>query len=192
MKVMVCSILCLCLLVGVIGADILDGEQFSNMTTPVYTEDATLPIATEVPTIAGSATILPVDISITGEDSTVTVQTIPDELPADNTTAVAITINTDNNASLVEKTIQVLPETKIVMSPNGQTMMKVSGGGLVEIYYGYQVDPSHPWSEYYKVDGDTATHASFSDRHVWITTTNRTEINNMIFSGEIPLWSDLP
>jgi hypothetical protein len=87
--------------------------------------------------------------------------------------------------------VQLLPEAQVSVSEDGNTFMQFVDSSYGEIYYGYQQDILHPWSQYYQVRDGNIIHADFSTRKVWITPIDNTKIQGIIDSGEIPDWDDL-
>jgi len=103
----------------------------------------------------------------------------------ETTTAVVEIENTD-----VEKIIEIAPESKLVVSENGESV-KQGSGSSVELYYGYQKSYSQPWTDYARVDSCVdgickVVLANFVEKRVWIEYKSENEILGIAASDTIP------
>lgn len=104
----------------------------------------------------------------------------------------------EGQASSQPKTItaQLYPGAALFVSPDLKNIMQISNNPKypqLEIYYGYsQEDLEIPWYDYIRVENGFTVHGNFITRQVWIISTNSTKLQEIIDSGTIPVWSDLP
>ena len=97
------------------------------------------------------------------------------------------------------KIVQVEPETKTIFSPDGLEMMQTSltANPSLQIYYGYRIDVSHPFTYLYKVNSiDTdpvvAYRTDFDAGSMSMSNVSREQIVGMINKGSIPAYEELP
>ena len=160
---------------------------------------------------ASSFEIYPVlDTGQVSEES-VNLVDLPHDIPSMVSINVVDTplICTDKNGQIIEcpeaqgssqpKTIimQLYPEVNLSIADMGDTVMqtRVTGEPKIEIYYGYQFDESHPWSHYYRVDGDRVVKADFDTRTVTVGVVDPDVVNTILANneadGSIPAWEEL-
>jgi hypothetical protein len=186
MKLIVICAICLCLFVGIAYADV-------SITTITPANAISIkPISNDgtVATDSIDASQLSVDTP-----SMVSID-VEGDMASQSRTMGVRSMQTDITPPPVKTiTAQLYPLANVLVSDDGNTIMQTTDGTnspQLEIYYGYQQDDYHPWSQYYKVDGDITTHADFTTRRVWTTPTDHATIDAIVANGEIPSWSDLP
>jgi len=110
--------------------------------------------------------------------------------PEEKTVAVVGIENTD-----VEKTIEITPESKLVISDDGENI-KQGSGSSVELYYGYQKSYSQPWTDYARVDSCVdgickVVLANFAEKRVWIEYKSEDEIFGIVASDTVPKFEEV-
>lgn len=122
-----------------------------------------------------------------------------DDKGISTTDATSVYLEVSNEKQVERKTVQLYPDAKVAISSDFTTIMQTTekGSPALEIYYGYQKSDSEPWTYYMRVDSissDTAiiVKADFVKRTVWTERVKPKEIMDIIKSGKIPAWEDLP
>ncbi len=102
-----------------------------------------------------------------------------------------------NGSETLHKYFYVYRKSSVLISNgNIEEYSKFKNSPTLEIYYGYGTSVSVPWLYYYRVDDCDVicktVNANYTDRSVWITYTNETDINTIVDSDIIPDYEDLP
>lgn len=131
------------------------------------------------------------DVIIKPIDSNGDAQDQVDITAIDETTTAIVAIENTG----VEKTIEISPRSKIVISEDGESI-KQGSGSSVELYYGYQKSYSQPWTDYARVDSCTdgicrVVLANFAEKRVWIEYKSESEIYGISESDMIPKFEEV-
>jgi len=95
----------------------------------------------------------------------------------------------------IEKIIEIAPESKLVISEDGESV-KQGKGSSVEIYYGYQKSYYQSWTDYARVDSCVdgvckVVLANFIEKRVWIEYKSESEIFGISTSDTIPDFGEM-
>ena len=103
------------------------------------------------------------------------------------------------NQAIEDKTLQIYQNSVISISPDFTNIMQSTEKGepALELYYGYQLSADKPWRYYLRVDSTASDEvilvkADFEKKMVWMERVKSNEIIDLIKSGKMPAWADLP
>lgn len=194
-KVIILALICSILIISnVLAQDLVVGK------TTTLGKITVSPTATPTPTTIPTPSINKATISIKDSLSAISIKSISStgtisktaidikSLPTD--TASVSSIEITKGTITKTKILQILPQAQVQISDDTETVMQFVDSSHGEIYYGYQIDQLHPWSQLYKVNGEQTTKADFASRTVTIIPTDHTKVQEIIDSDEIPAWED--
>lgn len=110
----------------------------------------------------------------------------------------SVGIDLDVDGIITHKIIQIRPQSRVITSSDGSQIMQVSNTDpVLQIYYGYQQSPDHPFTTLYKIgsidSSECLSHTiSFSERTINSHTVNCADIIAIMQRNDIPSIEELP
>jgi hypothetical protein len=205
MKPLLVVVICLILLVGIVTAKDMATQQVSTITTP--SEIPTISVTKQPISIAPSFTLKRIsNVGVIADTETDISEINSPSLVSISVAKIGVAQPSGKQTMQMGKmvqadvqeepakiiTAQLFPQAQVLVSDDGTALMQVENSTHLEIHYGYQVDSMHPWSEYFRVDGDWMVYATFADHKIWRKEIEPAKVQAIIDSGTIPAWSELP